>query len=104
MSGPARSVASRSTKGGDQFQFRRFIETGMEDVHRRIVDAEYFRGSTRELFAAGAGRIIGDVNYIHPFREGNGCAQLQYFKQLGLQSGHELDLERLNPDTWIEAS
>jgi fido (protein-threonine AMPylation protein) len=25
-----------------------------------------------QLDAAGAGQIMGDVNYVHPFREGNG--------------------------------
>lgn len=92
------------SKDGHQFQFRQFIETGMADVHRRIVEAEYFRETTPEEFAAGAGQIIGDVNYAHPFREGNGRTQLQYLKQLGAQAGHEIDLERLNPDSWIEAS
>ena len=29
---------------------------------------------------AGAGPILGDVNHVHPFREGNGRTQLQYLK------------------------
>lgn len=59
-------------KGGDQFMFRQYIQTGMADVHRRIVRAHYFKGTSQAEFAAGAGQIMGDVNYVHPFREGNG--------------------------------
>ncbi len=33
-------------------------------------------------FAVEAGRIIGDVNYVHPFREGNGRARLLFLQQL----------------------
>jgi cell filamentation protein len=59
--------------------------------------------STSE-FARQAAVIIGDVNYIHPFREGNGRTQLQYLKQLAIQAGHRLDLTRIDAAGWIEAS
>ncbi|MDP3737080.1 MAG: Fic family protein [Hyphomonadaceae bacterium] len=29
-------------KGGDQFQFMRYIDTGMADVHRRREEADFF--------------------------------------------------------------
>jgi len=91
-------------KGGSQFQFLRFIETGMADVHRRLVGADYLRGLSTTEFATEAGKIIGDLNYVHPFRDGNGRTQIQYLKQLAEQAGHPLDLTRLDPRRWIEAS
>ena len=48
--------------------------------------------------------IVGDINYIHPFREGNGRTQLQYLKQLAEEAGHRLDLARIEGARWIEAS
>lgn len=100
--GEIRSV--ELNKGGQQFQFRRFIETGMADVHKRLSDAKFFRGLDRADFACEAARIMGDVNYVHPFREGNGRAQLFYLEQLAEQAGHALDLARLDPARWMEAS
>ncbi len=91
-------------KGGHQFQFVRFIPTGMADLHRRLEAADFLRGLDRYRFAAKAGEIIGDVNYVHPFREGNGRVQLQYLKQLGEQAGHPIMLVQLDPEGWIEAS
>lgn len=91
-------------KGGSQFQFLRYIETGMEDVHRRLLSADFLRGLSAAEFAAQAGAIMGDVNYVHPFRDGNGRTQLQYLKQLGEQAGYPIDLTRLDPGQWIEAS
>ncbi len=91
-------------KGGSGFQPRRFIGTGMADVHRRIVAAAYFRGTSPERFADGAGLILGDVNHVHPFREGNGRTQLQYLKQLAERAGHGIDLTRLDRDAWMDAS
>lgn len=92
------------SKGGHQFQLRRYIETGMADVHRRIRAGGHFVGLSREEFAKRAGEIIGDVNYVHPFREGNGRTQLVYLKQLSSRAGHWLDLREIEPRLWIEAS
>jgi cell filamentation protein len=92
------------SKGGSQFQFRRSIETGMADVHRRLKAANFLKGLTKVQFAEAAGKIIGDVNYVHPFREGNGRAQLYYLEQLAEQAGHPIDLGRLDPRRWIAAS
>ncbi len=69
-------------KGGQQFQPRGYIEA----------------------FAEAAGHIMGDVNYVHPFREGNGRTQLVYLRQLGGHAGHAIDLSRFERDSWLAAS
>ena len=92
------------SKGGSQFQFRQYIETGMADVHRRIKTHNYLKGLNAEAFADLAGEILGDVNYVHPFREGNGRTQLYYFKQLAEQAGHQTNLTRVHQTRWMAAS
>ncbi len=91
-------------KGGNQFQFRQYIGTGMADVHRRIVAAGYLRNLSARAFAEKAGEIIGDLNYVHPFREGNGRTQALYLEALARQAGHPIDLTRLARESWMEAS
>jgi cell filamentation protein len=92
------------SKEGHQFQFRRYIETGMADVHRRLVASDFLKGLDPADFAREAGTIMGDVNYVHPFREGNGRTQLLYLKLLAAQAGHPLDLTRIGRDAWMAAS
>lgn len=91
-------------KDKSQFQFRQYIETGMADVEKRLKDKNYLRNLPRGAFAREAAAIIGDVNYVHPFREGNGRVQMQYLKQLCEQAGHPIRLERIEPQAWMEAS
>ena len=91
-------------RGGNQFQFRQYIGTGMADVHRRIVVARYLRNLSARAFAEKAGEIIGDINYVHPFREGNGRTQALYLEALARQAGHPIDLRRLVRESWMEAS
>jgi cell filamentation protein len=100
--GELRSV--EISKEGNRFQFRKYIEAGMSDIHKRIIAAKYFRRSTIHEFAEAVGPIIGDLNYCHPFREGNGRTQLIYLQQLAKRAGHSLDIRHIDPATWIEAS
>jgi cell filamentation protein len=92
------------SKGGHQFQFRRYISTGMADIHSRILKANGFRGLDADGFCAGAAHVLGDLNYVHPFREGNGRTQILYLKQLAQQAGHPIVVTRLAPDFWLQAS
>ncbi|MBX9824575.1 MAG: Fic family protein [Xanthobacteraceae bacterium] len=92
------------SKGAQQFQFRQYIQTGIADVQRRLVRSRFLSGLSRADFAKQAAVILGDVNFVHPFREGNGRTQLQYLKLLAAKAGHRLDLSRIGPKRWIEAS
>ena len=76
----------------------------MADVHRRVVAAGYFEGTSPGAFADGAGPILGDINHVHPFREGNGRTQFQYLKRLAERAGHGMNFTRLNREAWTDAS
>lgn len=90
-------------KGATLFQPIRFIAIGMTDVHQRLSDKRFLRGLGSETFSSEAGIIIGDINHIHPFREGNGRTQLLYMQLLARQAGYRLDLTKLTGATWIAA-
>ncbi len=92
------------SKGESWFQPTRYISTGMADIHHRIVSAGYFRGSGPGEFAEGAGPVMGDLNHVHPFREGNGRTQLQFLRQLAAHSGHDIDLAQIDSAAWLDAS
>ena len=92
------------SKGGNQFQAMAYIQTGFGHVHGRLVAARFLAGLSGAEFAMRAGEIMGDVNYVHPFRDGNGRAQLQYLKQLAARAKHPIDLTKLTPAGWLHAS
>jgi len=91
-------------KGRHQFMFRQYIERGMADVTRRIVAARIYEDWSLPAFAAEAGRVLRDVNYIHPFREGNGRTQLQFLEQFCQVARRRLDLREIDPEEWLAAS
>ncbi len=92
------------SKDGSQFQPRHFLENGFADIDRRLQGSAFLKNLDVDGFAAKAGEIIGDVNYAHPFREGNGRNQLEYLRQLAGRAGHRLDPGKFDRDQWIAAS
>jgi cell filamentation protein len=90
--------------GKSQFQFRQNIETGMADVHRRLQQADFLANLAPAAFAAKAAEIMGDLNYVHPVREGNGRTQMQYLVQLAEEAGHRFDPGGLLREAWMRAS
>ena len=80
------------------------LTVGMRDIHKRLKARKFLKGLDRQAFAREAGQILGDINFLHPFREGNGRTQLQFLKLLGERAGHTVDLTRLDGKRWIEAS
>jgi|CXWL01.1.fsa_nt_gi cell filamentation protein len=91
-------------KGDTAFQPLRFLEVGMADVHRRLAARNFLVGLDSDQFASAVASIVGDINHAHPFREGNGRAQLVYLKLLATQAGHRLDLRRIRGPEWMVAS
>ncbi|TAM87658.1 hypothetical protein EPN42_11125 [bacterium] len=49
----------------------------------------------REKFVRRAAHYYDQVNQLHPFREGNGRAQREFFRQLSLEAGWPLRWDRL---------
>ena len=44
------------------------------------------------------------LNAIHPFLDGNGRTLRAFLEALAEQAGHRIDLARIDPDAWKEAS
>ena len=56
---------------------------GLNEALKPIRDPNILRGSSAEEFAYRAGQVLGEMNYVHPFREGNGRTQETFIAELG---------------------
>lgn len=77
---------------------------GLDEALKPIRDPQALRNATREEFAELAGRVLSELNYVHPFREGNGRAQEAFISELGRHYGHEIDFSVITKPRMIEAS
>jgi len=79
------------SKGGGTFCHCEKLESFMTDIHKRLVKDNYFRGLDKPVFVEKYTDFFGDVNALHPFREGNGRATRIFTDQLAKQAGYTLD-------------
>lgn len=77
---------------------------GLDEALKPIRDPEALRNATPEEFAERAGKVLSELNYVHPFREGNGRAQEAFISELGRHYGHEIDFSVITKPRMIEAS
>jgi cell filamentation protein len=47
---------------------------------------------------------LGEINAAHPFREGNGRAQREFIRELGIEAGFMIDWSRMNRRQMMAAS
>ncbi|WP_438721416.1 BID domain-containing T4SS effector [Bartonella rochalimae] len=73
------------------FAFGSEIKEGLDFIDQKLSEKNYLRGLSREEFVHNAAKIFGSINYIHPFREGNGRVQRLFFVKLARSVGYKLD-------------
>lgn len=82
----------------------REIESLAGRMFSRIEQMDFLCGLPREDFIAELTDFYSSVNYLHPFREGNGRTQRLYFRQLAQRAGYKLDFAAVDSDRMMIAT
>lgn len=80
------------------------LESYAAEIFGRLAAADRLRGLERGTFVTALAELHGDVNALHPFREGNGRTQRAFLGQLASEAGYRIDWSRLDPELNREAS
>ncbi len=93
----------RIAKGGAMFCYPEHIEEQMKSLFALLEAAPFVDSPSTAAFVAAAASFLGELNAIHPFREGNGRTQLTFLFLLGHRAGHALDMARIRPEPMLSA-
>ena len=93
----------RTSKGGNAFCYPEHISAQMDALFRSIRGGESFADKTRSEFLREVARFLGELNAIHPFREGNGRAQLAFLGLIGATAGQPFAFERIDSNAFLQA-
>jgi cell filamentation protein len=74
------------------------------EVFGRLRSADHLRGLPRIDFVRQLAELYGDINALHPFREGNGRAQRAFLLQLAADAGYSISWATLDAARNEEAS
>ena len=92
------------SKGNSPFGPAMHLAAALEDTLAKLQRENLLSGLTPLLFAQRAAFYLGEINAIHPFREGNGRTQREFIRQLALHAGHPLSWSGFTQQRMVDAS
>jgi cell filamentation protein len=93
----------RIAKGDSMFCYPEHIDREMSRVFADLKAKNLLRGMPAPEFADECACFLSQLNAIHPFRDGNGRAQLAFVSLLAHAAGFRLNLERMEPEPFLAA-
>ncbi len=93
----------RTSKGGNAFCYPKNIRAQMDGLFSELRGGAHFANRDTDEFLTDITRFLGELNAIHPFREGNGRSQLAFVGSIGATYGHPFNFERLDKTSFLPA-
>lgn len=80
------------SKDDKQFFPTTHFENAYRFIDTLILDYKKTRKNSKQKLAENLAKILDNINYLHPFREGNGRAQREFLRLLALEKDLKLNL------------
>ena len=91
------------SKGTTTFCLADMIPSYADNIFGKLRQENWLRGLNRDDFVKRLAYFMGEVNALHPFRDGNGRTQRIFFAELTRRAKFELDFSSVTPDELLEA-
>ena len=89
---------------GDIFCMHELIDVCMNQVMDELKAEGFLNSLDKPAAIKRLAYYIGEMNTIHPFREGNGRTQRAFIRELAARNGIRLVFDKITPKEMIEAS
>lgn len=90
-------------KGQTRFLAHSQIPQKLKHLLRQLREENYLSGLSREFLIQRSAFYLAELNYIHPFREGNGRAIREFMRLLYLHSGYHVNWGAVPVDELLQA-
>jgi cell filamentation protein len=80
------------SKGGKQFFPLSHFDNALRFIDNLIIEYKDINKTDKEQLSRKLAEILDSVNFLHPFREGNGRMQREFLRLLALEKGWNLNL------------
>ena len=92
------------SKGNTRFANFAFIENESRKLLEKLRSENYLHGLDKDKFAERAAYYLGELNVLHPFREGNGRTLRLFITQLAMKNGLQIHWQNISAEQMIQAS
>ncbi len=101
----AGSVRTVNISKGSRFCSAEYIEPQINELFEKLKQEDYLRCcKSKEELGKRLAYYLGEINVIHPFREGNGRTQRMFIEHLAYSAGYLLDFMKISSEDMLEAS
>jgi len=80
------------SKDGKQFFPTSHFDNAFRYIDQIIAEFKKIPKDNKKLLSEKLAEILDNINYLHPFREGNGRTQREFLRLLALEKGLKLNL------------
>jgi len=80
------------SKQGKPFFLTNFFDSGFAYIDNLIAEYRKIDPADEHQLACHLADLLDSINYLHPFREGNGRTQREFLRTLALEKGYILNL------------
>jgi fido (protein-threonine AMPylation protein) len=91
-------------KGNSFFARPEHIRAELQRLFHQLAGEKYLRGNDSAGFCQRAAHYLGEINALHPFREGNGRALREFIRELAMEAGYEIAWDLVTQDEMFAAS
>ena len=101
----AGNVRTVNISKGSRFCSAEYIEPQINELFEKLKQEDYLRScKSKEELGKRLAYYLGEINVIHPFREGNGRTQRMFIEHLAYSAGYLLDFMKISSEDMLEAS
>jgi cell filamentation protein len=86
------------------FAMVQFLDRNLNITFAKLAAESHLKGLDTRTFASRAAYYLGELNSIHPFREGNGRTQREFIRELGAEAGYRINWGRVTRKQMYDAS
>ena len=91
------------SKGETVFCVADMIPAYSENIFGKLHIEKWLRGLRRGEYIERLAYYMGEINALHPFREGNGRTQRVFFTELSRRAKYEIDFNQIKSVELLEA-
>jgi len=91
-------------KGTCSFAHCGVLESAAAHIFKQLRQENYLSGLDMRTLADRLGHYLGEINVLHPFRDGNGRTQREFINHLLLKNGYIIHWSRVQRPKMTQAS
>ncbi len=90
-------------KGTSRFLTHREIQGKLKKLLKELAAEDHLQGLAFDCMVERSAYYFSELNYIHPFREGNGRATREFMRQLFAHNGYEVNWAAVSTNELLAA-